>query len=337
MEATMGRGDSYVPYAERGQLWQRLSGELLGLPRDRLPPVATFGVYLDESHQKGCRVTAIAGYIANLDVWGRNFEPRWRSDVLDTFQLEEFSAGDEFNIDYKDEAASKRREAIFTAAVDVVAKPIEGLDMRGFGAAVVFPPHSEMPAFVKKKNLEHEGYRFAFYDLMLNVVEWAARSLPQGSSVEFYPDRKVKCTQHMYGGFRNAYDEVKRKFPGVGMSIPEGDNDSKKIVPLQVADLFAFECAREAVRRLPDGRRDRPMRTSLKRLLAESPFLHECLLADIRAYALMQAGRIPSGRFPPPWLFQSGLYEDRLIWTGGEGTEWIVCGDGEPYKMRRTD
>lgn len=298
--------------------------------------MTAFGIYLDESHQQDARVTAIAGYAADLDAWSRLFDPRWRKDVLEDFDLPEFHAAEQWYLGGKSEEAAQRRAKIFEAAVDVVANPPGGMSMRAFGSAIVYPAPEELGEFGQQANLEKDGYRFAAYDLMRRLVEWSVSSLPKGSRVEILPDHKVKCMQYVKAGLRQALQQIDVAHPNIDMVIPDGRNDSKKLLPLQIADLYAFECAREAVRRLDDKCWEKnKARYSLRRLLSEAVCVHECRLADMRAIALMCRGEIPPGVFPQPLLFETGTFDPRLIWKGGSGTMWVKCGDGEPYIVRR--
>lgn len=298
--------------------------------------MTVFAIYLDESHQQDARVTAIAGYAADHDAWSRLFDPRWREDVLEGFDLLEFHAATEWYLGGRNVDCAKRRDKIFEAAVDVVANPPGGMAMRAFGSAIVYPAPEELGEFGQQASLEKDGYRCAAYDLMRRLVEWSVSSLPNGSRVEIFPDHKIKCMQYVTAGLRQALQQVNLTDSCIDIVIPDGRNDSKKLPALQVADLYAFEAAREAVRRLDDKCWEKNnARYSLRRLLSEAPCVHECRVTDMRALALMLRGDIPPGVFPQPILFETGNFDPRLIWKGGSGTIWVKCGDGESYIVRR--
>ena len=138
----------------------------------------------------------------------------------------------------------------------------------------------------------------------------------------------------MHEGLEWAVKTFHQEHPGLRLWIPSSDNDSAVVRPLQAADVYAYECGKETVRRLPNDfhwTNSKPARLPLRRL-DPSPGYHECYVHDVRAYAQLYLGRIPPRRWPGPLLLRTDTFDPLLIWSGPGS---FACFDADtPYSAK---
>lgn len=276
-------------------------------------------VYLDESHQLEGRICVFAGYMANHEIWNVDFCPRW-SRMLNAWGLPEFHAAEINYAPIRGLLRRDQRDDIFKAAVDILVSTDNGLSINGYGMAVVFPPKHLLPPHIQSQaDMETRGYYMACYSLIEEIVRFAA-PLCKSNNIEFHiiTDNKIGMNHAATNGLEQALQEARRQIPSLTIRITSG-GDSKQMLPLQAADLFAYEIGKEVVRRLRGCQLD--ARIPIKRLIA-SPHYHEAMVFDLEAVDAFRRGKAA----PPPMLFARGqAVHPKLTWGVPVGFDYTLA------------
>jgi hypothetical protein len=223
--------------------------------------VSLLGGYFDDS--RNANILTIAGYVAAAEHWDNTFVPEWtrfRDDPSWPSRMSEYKASDcrcghsEFKSwQYAERDRCTRR------AVQTIGAAFPRGEIVGIGIGV------EMPPEWKDQPLERQflslAYLLCFGIIIRNVLQ--VRTLqgiePKGD-VRFVFDKQRK----LEGVAREMFSEA----IGLGGVEAQGLQDpsfehSHDVMPLQAADLFAYETFKEI-----KNRRDEPTRAPSRALCA---------------------------------------------------------------------
>jgi hypothetical protein len=287
---------------EPGTLRRALASAYVGR---RLPDWAMIvSCYLDDS--RGGRRSAIAGYLAPLDVWDRIFNPVWQRflDNGPRGRVAEFKASNcsnrfgEFSDWTKDEAAEFGKRAIQTLGNADYFKHVYGV-----GAAMIIPRVEEGG---NGEMWERWGYQACFVALLMNVVYFLKSWYPPIEELQVIHDDQPAGIRGM---IMNAYDEahayVSPSCP-FKISRPLNFKVSKDVLPLQAADILAYETRKDVVNRLstPQRARSRGLIHLIENLTHIGFYVDGVALQEARDHALS-----------PPILYESRDARQLMPWA----------------------
>jgi len=215
--------------------------------------VSLLVAYFDDS--RNSNVLTIAGYVTAVEHWDTTFAPEWakfRDDPSWPSPITEYKAADcrcghnEFaDWPYPERDRCTRR------AVDLIRTSFPTGDIFGIGIGIEMPP--EWKGQPLEKHFLGFAYLFCFGILIRNILE--VRTLyglePKGD-VRYIFDKQKK----LEGVARQMFAEA----IALGGLEAEGISDplfehSDKVLPLQAADLFAYETFKEIKNRRDDPQR----------------------------------------------------------------------------------
>lgn len=205
----------------------------------------TFSAYMDETgHSKDVRqkFVGIAGLIAAVPSW-ETFERKWKATLeefkLPYFPMKEFAHSEQTFRDWKGKE-TKRRKLFGKLMMHMETAP-----SLPFGAIV---PMQDFRSFTN----EQQGYLRDPYYLCFQSLVAACSSILEGRKV---PDgEKIALIFSDQGEFRRRarqiYKNVEDANYYVRRSLPPVFRDMREVVPLQAADVIAYEMHKEFERRL---------------------------------------------------------------------------------------
>ncbi len=220
--------------------------------------VASFTAYFDESGtHASAPVVAVAGFISTVERW-RNLEREW-STVLRMYKLEYFHMTDFENRwgPYRDWDKGKR-ETIIKRLLGIIKQ----YALSGFSAAVVRGDYERLRE-------EHPGRWVTPYGVcaawcLRDVADWLESS-NRDEYAGYVFERGFRGAGHMAEAFGRASDEVRRAYRFDALSFA----DKRAVIPLQAADILAYEVCKQVLRRT--GADGRPTRKSAVRLGSSIP------------------------------------------------------------------
>jgi hypothetical protein len=208
-------------------------------------------VYLDESGTHyGSEALVVAGYLSSLEMW-QQFESEWNKALHD-YSLPYFHMTDYANGvgDYANWAGNIRTERL-GRFIEIINRNT----LASYGLAISKKAfESECPEGIINKVAG--AYGFAFCKCMIDI----ANDLSQiGEDVHaVYVLENGVAGQYQ---ILNAYDETEReRFKVLSLRF----EDKRNFVPLQAADILAYELYKELPQQV--GGRIRPIRKSLRLL-----------------------------------------------------------------------
>ena len=256
---------------------------ILGLARAVTPSFSKrkrmlmLAAYADESgHSKdtNCRFVGLGGFVATAEQW-EIFESLWRS-ALDSFnEGEEFHAKEFFRKDPKSRYATwsqEKREGF----MDSLTSAINTSGAEAVGCVV------SLEAYEKLDESFQKAIKDPFYMAFQEVTKGLALSgAPQDNTLAIDPVSMVYAFQSEYGVTKagramQLWNTIKQKPKQFTWAKWMGTYTSafpRDVLPLQAADLFAYELTREfekwRLQPIP------PMRMALKNILRaqENPLL----------------------------------------------------------------
>lgn len=284
-----------------GQLGQLMAAIY---PGEVKPPVAVLAAYFDDSPNGP--ICAIAGYVGVVDQLDRGFAPAWASRVLDASPrpISEFKACDcrhrqgEFSGWTRDEC-----DDLTKRAVDVITDHSVAGSLFGVGAAFLIngqfsdPNHPQLTreqiglvwavahainhafALFEDRSLEADRIELIFDNQ--EGLKRTIRIVHQILLMDFPPERAAKISEPIF-------------------------RDSRQIIPLQAADLLAYETYKELKSRLEVPAR--PPSRALERLVQGRS--HSGIFVDgllVESMVKQDRHLAKSERLRPKTLYQTGL------------------------------
>lgn len=216
-------------------------------------------VYCDESHDP--HAYALAGWIAPPSAWDR-FDPAWRA-MLSQFTMPDGSPVPSFHsseIVCRDEINDSRfkgwkfddEKAIFRAAVDVLATEPLCANVWSVGCCIVTSPLVTAT--------QDDIWHMLFGQLVMAlIVRYPAQN---GFSLMF--DDKPEIVARVGASYKSVKAAVDEIMPGKFHATTVAFGDDEVHMPLQAADLMAYEWRRYISERIT--RPGKPTRMSYRRL-----------------------------------------------------------------------
>ena len=222
--------------------------------------------YLDDSRQQ--RRSAVAGYMGSLRAW-ELFEERWRA-LLDSAPcpISEFKASavrarrGGFSLDHGWSEQSLNEFAIRTVETLSSSVGIYGVGVASLLDRVERP---EDGALLDSLVLE-TCFRVALLSLTKLGGEYGAQ-MGGLERIDFVLDEQPGLMGRMTDAFEKARELVARD-TDIPMKL-EGFRDSKEVLPLQAADILAYETRKDLVNRTESPQR--PRSRALIRLIESIP------------------------------------------------------------------
>ena len=248
--------------------------------------IAMLEAYVDDSGtHEGSRAAVVAAFVASREQWAR-FESDWRRMLaeqgLSAFRMSDFENGwGEFR-DWDPVRRQKVREFVFTTIkIRTQCRMATGIEVEAIRAVV--PPSDDT-----------RPYFWCVIELLKHIARWAGKYAPGQNIAYVFEDGTQGKGQIM-----EALDYVRRhretwaKYHIASYAF----GDKRKVVPLQAADVLAYECYKELTNRRLQPSNPRPRRRSLVTLLAVR---HHLFFVDRPAMERMYADSDPekSARLP---------------------------------------
>lgn len=251
--------------------------------------MATVVSYLDESFSTNAYV--VAGYVASRSTWDDHFVPAWQA-VLGDAGIEEFKSSDARH--QRGVFRTWTREAVnrLTARfVDVILHSCPNSDMVGIGFAFLgWDPGDR-------------AVNRALYGMSAGIVYYELLKLLThrrfNADLEIVMDERDKFYEKMQESFDVVRTLIQDRM--LGKARPPIPADSKTVLPLQAADVLAYEIRKEVLNRVAG----RPVSTALERLV--SGRFHSASVLDT-PWMLEDRRRASVGldRIGPVVLFETG-------------------------------
>jgi hypothetical protein len=240
----------------------------------RLPPVVAFSAYFDESKSRERGILAVAGYLAPTEQWDQEFTPAWNL-VLENapHRISEFKAAD-CNSGKGEFAAWTKRERISFRGL-LVSALVNRAPAIGIGAAAAID-YASADTRRDKIKLERAAYLWCVTFMVKHVLSVVKDQLGEDRVHILWDDEK-----HMKPKIIKMFGAARRQF-AVEWENKVRDVDfapSDEVLPLQAADLLAFETFKAMANRLAGF--PRKPRKTLRRLLSGSTHVaHYFSLSD---------------------------------------------------------
>ena len=276
-----------------------------------------YAIYIDDSWSPGDRVFALAGYIAPVALWERDFVPRWANLLASApAPLSEFHTVDCRHRRGEFSGWSKGQcDAITKDIVTLIADELPHAHFLGFGGAIALGgnPHPDY-----RRMWQEQAFRLALLWFMANALQVGMRATPPGAKLHIVIDNKPG----FYNVLHAAWDEWASIAFGDGiakLATPQFANSHDEL-PLQAADLLAYETAHEAKQRISEAPRE--VSQALRRLCAGKHHQANCIwYEDLQARMehRRETGVVPEGR--------TMLFHSDFPWRGSN--QWPEL-PGEP-------
>ncbi|MEX2109068.1 MAG: DUF3800 domain-containing protein [Gemmatimonadaceae bacterium] len=265
--------------------------------------------YFDDSRHKYedsrfGSIFVIAGYVASDEVWERHFIPKWTAVLRDApHPITEFKTSDcrqrkgEFAKWTRDEC-----DTLTKALIGVITDDCPPKSMHGIATAVELPD---------VQGYEEYGFFNAVGMSCLLATAVCAHHAGDGATMQFVFDRQPTRQQRMEEEFQDALERARDLSNRRGFdTVPNSDRisfgDSRVAVPLQAADLLAYETYKEIKGRHKVN--SRPISRALERLVEGQTHFAVCLDPP-RIFANQRVERFGwhSEFEPPAPLFMTGV------------------------------
>lgn len=239
--------------------------------------MAVLRVYFDESGtHKGSGALVVAGYLANDRLWDR-FDTEW-SNLLRREGLAAFHMTDCENLrgEFRGWDESRRRRVVQT-----VTAIIRRCTWFRIAAAVNLADYQSAASLLRDSL---SPYSFCVNECLKRIRRWAD---------ERAVDSRIAYVFEQGSPFQGDVNDTMRMAmsdPGLKERYRIGSwvfSDKRDLLPLQAADVYAYECWKELTNRIlvadPDQRRDR--RKSLSELLRDKHGLFYSYADDLDKFA----------------------------------------------------
>jgi hypothetical protein len=222
--------------------------------------------YFDDSATGDLQIGVVAGYVAPVEVWDALFAPAWNRVLRDEgpTALSEFKAADcaSGEEEFKGWSKEQRRSLVVELVSVIRSMPI----YIGVGTAFFWPGKADSAGDKRevrrwRRRMETRSYGMCVGQCLGDALG-ITLSLDGIESVQPVLDEKRKFSEIVAKNF----GVVKKWIPGGHadkVSFPIEGN-SKRLVPLQAADLLAYETMKEVVNRCRG--QERPPRKALVQL-----------------------------------------------------------------------
>lgn len=285
--------DKSDPQGRLGPSWRRDWNAVRHIYFGRQKPRVTVSLtaYFDDSREywNGWGFHAIAGYIADTGFWDGIFAPRWKRLLADApHPLTEFKTSD-CRLLRGEFAGWTREEAnAFTECVvgELLSQPYP--TMVGVGTVIALPQRADEE---RQRQDEHDALRLALINVVgtiCSIVKGTGRTEP----VHFLCDNQPGLQRKLADLWSETVTNPNHAWP---FELSQLDfEDSKKLVPIQAADLLAYETRKDLKSRAE--RAGFPRSMALRRLIAGHP--HVAYYLDPAIIGGLEAARDSSGGDP---------------------------------------
>jgi hypothetical protein len=269
--------------------------------------VTALAAYFDESKSEG--VVTIAGYLGTVSDWNDRFIPAWQDRVLDQSPrpIREYKAANcrhgrgEFT-----DWTQQERTALTTSCVDIIVDNATLLNIVGIGAVVAVRDMNDVdavPASSSRRSPDIQGFAYCmcFWFVMEAALRLAEPHLGTDRLLLVFDDEK-RLRHRAESVFESGLDE----YPHFrGRVHAPSFLDSQKILPLQAADLLAYETYKEMRNRAADP--PRSVSRALSRLVeGRKHIAHYCDGTLLRMIRRQSQGSNPPLTFDLPVIYQPG-------------------------------
>lgn len=233
----------------RISLWHSMRALYVGRSKPRW--VMALAAYMDDSREEG-QLHSIAGYLGVLDDWESYFAPEWNA-VLEKapHPLSEFKASDcralqgEFNGWTREEADGLTKDLVSVLTHHPSSR------LFGFGAVMRIPPMDDLVLLEKSERLAH---LMCFSDVVSSILLIAGHR-GETDMIHFVHDYQPNLKGRLDDIFAEVRDVWKPTYQGDVSHLQF--EDSEKVLPLQAADLLAYETRKDLKNRLESPPRKR--------------------------------------------------------------------------------
>lgn len=281
----------------------RLRESMVAAYVGRCPPewVMIVACYLDDSFH--ARRSAIAGYLGPMDVWDYQFTPAWYWFLNSApHPITEYKTDDIRQSRGEFEGWSdEEREAYMRQAIGLIGDAARFPHLYGIGTASILP---RTTSDEDRAEWDRYGAMHCFVTILVNAVNFVRRWRPRIKALWFVCDRMPSGKS---GLFIEAFNEAKQivaddcDFDIDGLDF----RDSRRVLPIQAADLLAYETRKELANRLESPQRARSR--GLIHLLEHRP--HVGFYVD---QTVLEGAR--DDKALPPVLYQSDVAHDMMPW-----------------------
>jgi hypothetical protein len=214
--------------------------------------------YADESESTG-EVFTVAGFMATPSAWQR-FIPRWRQMLSDTgpYPVDAFHAADvEAGRPPFDGWSDNARAALVQNALAVIADKSLCQNLYAISCSFVLPDYQLLSKGKKSSIADHyeRCYRVVFQNILNRWVY---------NGIEFVFDNKEKVKGRVQTHFNRAKEQLDKMPLYRGKLESCSFRDDRVAVPLQAADLLAYEVRRRVWERLRNP--NAPVRNAYQRI-----------------------------------------------------------------------
>lgn len=248
--------------------------------------MTAYSLFIDDSWSKKEQIFTLAGYIAPDELWQRDFEPRWRAALAEAPRtLREFKTADcrHLTDGFKGWARSEADELtqrVISIIADAIPKPhIVGMAAALAGHGAAHPDWS--------RTWQEYAFDACFTWAMVNFLEVALRVMHPGDSLTIVLDEKEGFEAIASRRWTEIESRIAPLAAGKKVAHPRFAS-SAETLPLQAADVLAYETAHEAMHRLDAN--PRPVSKALLRLVEGKIHRANCIwFDDLRARVMIQA------------------------------------------------
>jgi hypothetical protein len=230
-----------------------------GVPINELPPIMAVGLYADESETTG-KVFTLAGFMATPGAWDR-FVPKWRQMLCDVgpYPVDAFHSADiEAAKPPFDGWAKSERDKLVSTALDIIGDTSLCANLFAVSCTFVLEDRLRVlppPTRSKVADVYEDCYRVLFHNILKRWVF---------NGIDFIFDEKEKVKGRVKGHFDWAKSVLDNMPEFAGRLNDCSFRDDRKVIPLQAADLLAYEIRRHVATRIAG--RDQPMRSAYERI-----------------------------------------------------------------------
>lgn len=226
--------------------------------------------YLDDSREywNGLGFHAFAGYIAPAEFWDTTFAPRWKR-ILDgaPLPISEWKSSDcgALKGEYKGWTREQAHALTVQVVDEIVAHPYA--TMFGFGCVVLIPQFGDDRT---AKQIEEVSLMVCIANILGAVCKFAALS-GKPAPIQFVCDQQPDIEGRLRDLWNRAVARVNAEAWG-GVQLSNLDfKDSRKVLPIQAADLLAYETRKDLKNRIQ--RPEYPMSRVIERLQRGHPHI----------------------------------------------------------------
>jgi len=217
--------------------------------------MASFTAYFDESGtHAGSPVVAVAGFISTIERW-RIVEKEWRT-VLRMYKLDYFHMTDFENRRGPYQGwADGQRQTVIKRLLGIIKRYV----LSGFSAAVVTADYDRLS--IDEQSRLVDPYTVCAFWCIRDVGGWLAE-LGRDDRVAHVFERGIRGAPRISEAFGRASDVALHEYRFGTLHFA----DKRSLVPLQAADILAYEVWKHVPKRL--GANPRPTRKPILSLLS---------------------------------------------------------------------